>query len=297
MVIPFVSLPDRIPITTLDNIQLFATLRADRRQLFYNRAEQAFLEGIEFDFEEPLPFAGQTPPRDLSVNVFLQYIGGLPPERVMSFDLDSLYRIVEAIFLIIYPALGRRTLPPNKITAEMVADAARFNNSDPTGVLRPEPPRSAPPSVAPVTSSTPPDAYWIVEMLAEASLLASHDPVFAVQRESSRAGRESASGAPSPLPPPAELLRAFHVFMLTLTGTSTKATLSDTIAAARAFQKPSPEPPAEETSREARSQAPLAAVAPPPAAPSAPPGAQTAPNAIVPEQMASDAGTTDAPLE
>ena len=132
----------------------------------YNRAEQAFLEGIGFYLEEPLPPAGQTPPRDISVNVFLQYIGGLPPERVMSLDLDSLHRIVAAIFPIIYPALGRRTLPPNTITAEMVADAARVHISDPTGVLRPEPLRSAPPSVAPVTSSTPPDAYWIVEKLA-----------------------------------------------------------------------------------------------------------------------------------
>ena len=45
-VIPFLSLPDRIPTTTLDYFKLFATHRADRRPLFHNRAEQAFFEGI-----------------------------------------------------------------------------------------------------------------------------------------------------------------------------------------------------------------------------------------------------------
>ena len=215
----------------------------------------------------------------------------------MSLDLDILHRIVEAIFPIIYPALRQMTLPPNTITSEMVAGAARFHISDHTGVLCPEPPHSAPPSVAAVASSTLPDAYWIVEKLAEASLLASRDPEVTEQRESSRAGRASASGARSPLPPPAELLRAFHAFMLTLTGASTPATLSETIAAARASQKPPHAPPAKKASREARSQATLVATGFPPAAPSAPPGAQTAPNAGAPEKMASDAETTDAPCE
>ena len=124
--------------------QLFVTPRADRRPLFHNRAQYAFLEGIGFEIEKSFLPTGQPPRRDIDVNVFLQYIAGIPPKRVMSLDLDSLHRIVDAVIPIIYPALERRTLPPNTITAEMIADATCFHIRDTTGILHPEPPRSPP---------------------------------------------------------------------------------------------------------------------------------------------------------
>lgn len=68
--------------------------RADRRLLFHNRAKQAFLELIKFDLEWPISRAKLTPPKDLSVNVLLQYIGGMFPRASCPF-IDSLHHIVE----------------------------------------------------------------------------------------------------------------------------------------------------------------------------------------------------------
>ena len=98
-------------------------------------------------------------PRVVSLNVFLQYIEAVHSERVHSLDIDSQRHIVDYIFPIIYPALGRRRVPPNTITPELIIEAARFHFPDPTGVLRFEPPRVAPPSAVPVAPSPSPDAY------------------------------------------------------------------------------------------------------------------------------------------
>ena len=89
---------------TPDFLQVFSATRPDRRPLFYNRAFKAFLRGIGYDMEESLPPAGQLLPRDVSLNVFLQYIEAVPSERVHSLDMDSLRHIVDYIFPIIYLA-------------------------------------------------------------------------------------------------------------------------------------------------------------------------------------------------
>ena len=124
--IPFVTLPERLPMATLDFLQNFSTQRAEGGPVFHTRAELACLEGMGYALEESLPPIGSVPPRDVSLNVFLQYIDRASPGHVLSLDLDSIGRLIDRLFPVLYPALGRRTVTPNMLTAEMVIEAARF---------------------------------------------------------------------------------------------------------------------------------------------------------------------------
>ena len=125
-----------------------------------------------------------------------------------------------------------------------------------------------------------PDVFWIVEKLAEASLLASREPAVVSPRESLQVGCSSTC-ATLPLLLPAKLFRAFHAFMLTLTGGTTPGTISTAIAAARASQKPSLTLMAKEAALKARPEQTAALAASPPAAPTAstPSTATAAPSA------------------
>ena len=98
--------------------------------------------------------------------------------------------------------------------------------------------------------------------MAEASLLAGRDP--AAQH------RISASGAPPSPPPSAELLRAFHNFIATLSGAAAPSNLPDTVAVASASLKPVPAATAKDVSREAYKQPSPLAVHPAPTAPADP---------------------------
>ena len=120
----------------------------------------------------------------------------------------------------------------------------------------------APPSTVPVAPSPSPDAYWYVEKLAEASLLAGRDPV--------TQHRTSARGAPPSFYPSAELLRAFHNFIATLSGAAAPTNLAETVAVASASRDPVPAATAKDVLQEAHTQTPSLAVRPAPIAPADP---------------------------